>query len=70
MNIPLLLLLTIVSPPIERVGSTCPLGYYQSSGYCVHSPGSLEIQQAIPNPNLETCPTGWYRARGYCLRTR
>jgi hypothetical protein len=71
MNMPLFFLLALVTgPPIQRVGETCPLGYWRNGGYCVVSPGAVEVRDTLPNPALDTCPLGWYRAKGYCLRTR
>ena len=64
------LLALAAAPPIQRVGDNCPLGYWQSGGYCVVSPGAVEARDTLSNPGLENCPMGWYRAKGYCLRTR
>ena len=71
MNMPLFFLLALVTgPPIQRVGETCPLGYWRNGGYCVVSPGAVEARDTLSYPGLENCPMGWYRAKGYCLRTR
>jgi len=63
-----LMLATITAPPIQRVGDSCPLGYWQSGGYCVISPGAVEVRDTIPNATLGTCPVGWYGSKGYCIK--
>lgn len=64
------LLALAAGPPIQKIGPSCPLGYYQSGQYCVVSPGAVQIRDTLQNPARDTCPVGWYRAKGYCLRTR
>ena len=54
--------------PIPQIGSTCPFGYYRSSGYCIPIPSLEHKTQSIPR--TETfCPFGTYRAGDYCTWT-
>ena len=54
--------------PITKIGSTCPFGYYSSSGYCV--PNALLEERTRSIPRTETsCPFGTYKAGNYCTWT-
>lgn len=53
--------------PVPRVGSSCPLGFYVSSGYCVPSAGNKN-QWAIQKEG-PSCPFGSYPSGSYCVKS-
>jgi len=52
---------------IEKVGRSCPLGYYASGNYCLSSPSNQ--RQAIPKRG-RSCPLGWFSSGEYCIESR
>ena len=54
--------------PITQINSTCPLGYYSSSGYCLPSRNIRPSNQSI-NSTGSSCPLGMYSNNGYCTRS-
>jgi hypothetical protein len=69
MNVPFIFLITMTNPPIERIGESCPIGYWRSGAYCVQSPGLLRRRQALPAYGPGDCPIGWHKTANYCVRT-
>ena len=65
----LLLTLLLQLSPIQRVGPSCPLGYYRSGGYCLPTSSPIQRREAVPLYG-PTCPLGWYRSSSYCVRSR
>ena len=66
-----LLALTLVAQlgtPIQKVGASCPLGYYRQGDYCTPSAGVGRYTEAIPKSG-NACPWGFYRQGDYCTRT-
>ena len=63
-----LTLLAQLGTPIQKVGPSCPLGYYRQADYCVPSSGVGRYTEAFPRAG-NSCPWGWYRAGDYCTRT-
>jgi hypothetical protein len=56
-------------PPIPRIDSVCPPGYYRNGSYCVPNTSShreREVKQALPRVG-PTCPPGYYRNGSYCV---
>ena len=67
--IALLLPVLLQVTPIQRVGSSCPLGYYRSGGYCLPTRSPVSTREALPLYG-PSCPLGWYRSGSYCVRSR
>ena len=63
-----LTLLAQLGTPIQKVGPSCPLGYYAQGAYCTPSSGVGRYTEAFPRAG-NSCPWGWYRAGDYCTRT-
>ena len=51
--------------PITKIGSSCPFGYYSSSGYCVPFKSLERSTQSIPRTS-DSCPFSTYKAGNYC----
>jgi hypothetical protein len=52
--------------PIQKIGTTCPLNYYTSAGYCVYnSTGLAPRRESIPRTST-TCPLGTHTNGNYC----
>jgi len=50
---------------VQRIGSSCPNGYYSSGNFCKGFPNA---KHAIPNPGGGGCPNGYYSSGGnYCV---
>lgn len=64
MFISLLILATTV-PPITRIGTFCPLGYYTLGSYCVPTRTVTPKKQSI-NRIGTNCPIGTYTYGTYC----
>jgi hypothetical protein len=62
-------LMMISSPIIERVGSSCPIGYYISGEYCVPSGNAVPSYRAYPLGEKSQCFLGWFRVGGYCIKS-
>ena len=54
--------------PIQRIGPSCPLGYYRQGAYCTPSAGVGRYTEAIPKQG-RSCPLGFYSQGNYCTRT-
>jgi len=67
MTMLLTFLMFVSNPVIDRVGDSCPTGYYISGGYCVPSGHQT---QAFPEAGLDRCPMNWEKRGKYCIRTQ
>jgi hypothetical protein len=56
------------SMPVPRVGNSCPLGFYASSGYCMPS-SSNKNQWAVIKEKQQSCPLGSYASGSYCVKS-
>lgn len=63
------LLLTAWGYPIERIGESCPLGYYRSGDYCVPSGSAPRRYRSYPAGPESQCFLGWFRVGGYCVKS-
>ena len=63
-----LTLLAQLGTPIQKVGPSCPLGYYAQGAYCTPSSGVGRYTEAFPVQG-RSCPWGYYKVGGYCTRT-
>ena len=60
-------LLFAQAQPIQKVGYSCPLGYYVSGSYCVPSVGNRS-KWSIPKEG-RSCPLGSYVSGNYCAKS-
>ena len=61
-------LLAQLGTPIQKVGPSCPLGYYAQGAYCAPSNGVGRYTEAFPVQG-KSCPWGYYKMGDYCTRT-
>ena len=52
---------------IEKIGSSCPIGFYSSGEYCVSSPNN---QREAIQKSGNSCPIGWFSSGSDCLKNR